>query len=187
MEILKRAVCGAGRRGTSLCEYVFSVMKDIEVVAIADPNIGQAEKLAEQMTEKTGKSPAIYDDYLKMFDEKKPDAVFIASNWETHREITFAAFERGIAVALEVGGTFTEAEWRELIEAQERTKTPFMFMENCCFGKEELFATSLARNGILGEVVYCHGSYMHDLRRIITHDGGAEGNFRSFFMMKNLW
>ena len=37
-----------------------------------------------------------------------------------------------------------------------------MFMENCCFGKEELLAASLKRNGVLGEISYCHGAYQHD-------------------------
>ncbi len=178
MKNIRITVCGAGRRGKSLCEYVFSVMKDVEVVGIADIAPDIANEVADLMLEKTGKRPSVYSSYLEMFDAEEPDAVFIASNWETHKEITIKSLERGIAVALEVGGAFSETEWREIIDVYEKTKTPFMFMENCCFGKEELFATSLARNGVLGEVVYCHGAYMHDLRKIITHDGGKEGNFR---------
>jgi hypothetical protein len=51
-----------------------------------------------------------------------------------------------------------------MVRTYEETKTPFMFLENCCFGKAELLATSLVRKGKLGEVVFCHASYCHDLR-----------------------
>ncbi|MBQ6698931.1 MAG: Gfo/Idh/MocA family oxidoreductase [Oscillospiraceae bacterium] len=178
MDVVKISICGAGRRGKSLCEFVFSVMKDVEVVAIADICIERADELADMMLEKTGKRPNTYINYADMFKAEAQDAVYIASDWKTHKEITINAFRCNIAVALEVGGEFTEAEWKELIAAYEETKTPFMFMENCCFGKVELFATSLARNGVFGEIVYCHGAYMHDLRRLATHDGDGKGNFR---------
>ncbi len=32
-----------------------------------------------------------------------------------------------------------------------------MFLENCCYGKEELFATAMARKGLFGEIVRCSG------------------------------
>lgn len=34
--------------------------------------------------------------------------------------------------------------------------------------KDELLATSLTRNGKLGEICYCHDAYCHDLRNEIT-------------------
>jgi hypothetical protein len=47
-----------------------------------------------------------------------------------------------------------------------------MFLENCCYNKDEILATSLVRNGVLGEVVYCSGCYGHDLREEIA--GGID-------------
>ena len=43
-----------------------------------------------------------------------------------------------------------------------------MFLENCCYGKKELLAANLVKAGVLGEVVYCHGAYSHDLREEIA-------------------
>lgn len=180
MKSIRLTVCGAGRRGKEICDRVFALMQDVDVVGIADLSLERANSVADLMLEKTGNRPHIYASYQEMFDAEKPDAVFVASSWETHKDITIAAFNRGIAVALEVGGAFDEAEWFALIDAYEKTKTPFMFMENCCFGRNELLAASLKRNGVFGEVVYCHGAYMHDIRKLVTHDGGEAGNFRLF-------
>jgi hypothetical protein len=41
-------------------------------------------------------------------------------------------------------------------------------MENECFGKSEALFTSLARNGVLGEIAYCQAYYCHDIREQIV-------------------
>jgi len=180
MENIRLTLCGAGRRGKDICARVFALMQDVEIVGIADCSPENAHSVADLMLEKTGNRPHVYASYQEMFDAEKPDAVFIATSWEAHRDITIAAFNKGIAVALEVGGAFDESEWFELIDTYEKTRTPFMFMENCCFGRNELLAASLKRNGVFGEVVYCHGAYMHDTIKLVTHEGGKTGNFRLF-------
>ena len=53
-----------------------------------------------------------------------------------------------------------------------------MLLENCCYNKDELLVTSLARNGKLGEICYCHGAYCHDLRNEITEVGLKRGHYR---------
>jgi hypothetical protein len=47
-----------------------------------------------------------------------------------------------------------------------------MFLENCCYYRDEILATSLVRNGVLGDISYCQGSYCHDLREEIA--GGID-------------
>ena len=104
-----------------------------------------------------------------MMDEIGGDAVLDATAWEMHVPVAVDAMRRGIAVAMEVGGAYNEEECRELIRVHKETGTPFMMMENCCYGKEELLATSLARNGKFGEIVFCQGAYAHDLRSEIAY------------------
>ena len=70
----------------------------------------------------------------------------------------------GKITAMEVCCAAELAECRELVRTYERTKTPFMFMENCCYGKFEMLTQALVRAGRLGTVVHCHGAYAHDLR-----------------------
>ena len=180
MKTIRFTLCGAGRRGKDMCERVFVDMPDVKLVAIADVSMKNAESVADIMQEKTGLRPNVYLNHKEMFEKEKPDAVFIASSWESHKEIAIDAMKRGIAVALEVGGIFSESEWFEFIDVCEETKTPFMFMENCCFGKEELLAASLKRNGVLGEISYCHGAYQHDCREIVAREGAGRENFRLY-------
>lgn len=178
MKTIKFALCGAGRRGKEMCERVFSDIPGIEMVGIADVYEANANATADVMLEKTGKRPNVYNSHKDLIEAEKPDAMFIASSWESHKEIAIDAMRAGVAVALEVGGIFSESEWFEFIDVCEETKTPFMFMENCCFGKEELLALSLKRNGVLGDVVYCHGAYQHDCRQIVARAGAGADNFR---------
>ena len=78
--------------------------------------------------------------------------------------LAIEAMRAGKITALEVGGAYSVEDCWQLVHTWEETKIPFMFLENCCYGERELLATKLARVGILGEVVYCHGAYCHDLR-----------------------
>ncbi len=164
MKKIRFAVCGAGKRGTGLTRAVLANLNGVEVCGIFDPYTDKAEALAKAVCKIKGVSPKVYTDSDTLFDEQKPDAVLVATSWESHVTVALDAMERGIACAMEVGGAYSEEECLSLIETYERTKTPFMFMENCCFGRDELLAAALARNGKLGNIVYCHGAYMHDLR-----------------------
>lgn len=180
MKTLRFVTCGAGCRGTSLTCNVLSDLDGVEVVGVCDLYEDKAESLACQLEKKGARRPRVYTDYAAMFAETAPDAVLVATAWETHVEVAVAAMRLGIAVAMEVGGAYSEAECRALVETYEETKTPFMFMENCCFDKEELLTTSLVRNGLFGEVVYCHGAYAHDLREEIAY-----GDIRRHYRLRN--
>ena len=178
MDVIKFVVCGAGQRGELLTEQVLSKLEGVKVSAVSDPYTDKAEKLCTKLSENGFDRPNVYSDYKEMFTKEKPDAVFIATSWSAHVEIALCAMEAGIAVAMEVGGAYNEEECRELIATYERTKTPFMFMENCCFNKDELLATALVRKGVFGKPVYCHGAYSHDLREEIGY-----GNIRRLYRL----
>ena len=53
-------------------------------------------------------------------------------------------------------------------------------MENCCYNRDELLATSMARAGMFGTIVHCMGSYSHDLREEITG-----GNIKRHYRLRN--
>jgi len=97
------------------------------------------------------------------------DAVFVFSDWTTHTEIAIYAMEKGIAVASEVGCEYSIDNCHTLVRTQEKTGTPYMFMENCCYNRDELLATSMARHGLFGTLIHCSGTYSHDLRKEIAY------------------
>ena len=84
---------------------------------------------------------------------------------------------RGVAVASEVNGAASYEECAALVRAYEETKTPYMFMENCCFDEQELLVTSMARAGRFGTIVHCNGAYAHDLRAEVTN-GNNKRHYR---------
>lgn len=178
MKTIKFAVCGSGRRGASIAQSVLTSLKDVEICAVSDPYIDKATALADKINEKCGYRPNVYQGHFELFENESPDAVFVATSWESHIPVSLYAMERGVPVALEVGAVYTEDECWQLVDTYEKTKTPFMLMENCCYGKEELLATAMARAGKFGEIVYCHGAYMHDLRKQIAY-GEIERHYRN--------
>ena len=106
--------------------------------------------------------------------------MYVATSWETHVEVAIDAMKLGIPVALEVGGAYCVERMWDMVHTYEATKTPIMFMENCCYGKQELLATSLVRNGILGDIVHAHGAYAHYLA-----PGIANGVARRHYRLRN--
>lgn len=177
MKTVRFVTCGAGMRGTWLTKNVLCDLPDVKVVGVCDPYEDKAQTLADKVEKKGYDRPAVYTDHEKILKELRPDAVLVSTAWETHTEVAIFAMHQGIAVAMEVGGAYNEEECRALVAAYEETKTPFMFMENCCYDKGELLATSLVRNGAFGKVVYCHGAYAHDLREEIAY-GDIQRHYR---------
>ena len=169
MKHLNFVICGTGYRGSGLSKKVICELEDVSIIGVCDVYEDKAESLANALVEKTGTRPVVYTDTQKMFRELKPDAALVSTSWKTHIQVAIQAMECGVAVAMEVGGAYSEEECRALVDTQRRTGVPFMFMENCCYNKDELLATSLARNGLFGRMVYCHGSYAHDLRREVAY------------------
>ncbi len=168
MSKIKLAICGCGGRGRTLGLTAIKTEK-FEVVALSDPYKPSIEQSVKEIGALQGFAPKTFTDYNDMYNSSDIDAVIVSCSWETHVEATVAAMEKGIPVAMEVGGAYNEQECWDLVDAYERTKTPFMFLENCCFGKVELFATSMARKGKLGTLVAINGAYGHDLRDILAN------------------
>lgn len=90
------------------------------------------------------------------------------SAWGNHFDSAIYSMKAGKPTAIEVGGAYTIEQCYELVKVYEETKTPFMMLENCCYGQKELMALNMARNGVFGKIVQCDGGYMHDLRSEIA-------------------
>ena len=162
MKKLSAAVIGLGARGyfmlSLLCE-----MENIEIVSVCDIYEDRMQAGVKYVSEKYGKPVAGFLDWHDVL-KQKPDAVFVITGWETHVDITCAALEAGIAVGCEVGGAYSVDDCFRLTEVQRRTGTPFMLLENCCYGRYEMLVMNMVAEGLFGEIVNCEGGYRHDLR-----------------------
>lgn len=168
MKKFKIALIGVGGRGEGLYRVALKQRKDVEFVAVCDEYMDRCEYVAKEMQEDGFAYPKLYTDYKSCIDENELDAVVIATAWEAHIKVSIYAMEKGVAVACEVGGAYSLEQLWELVRCYERTQTPLMMLENCCYGRMELLALNMKRQGLLGEIVHCEGAYRHDLREEVT-------------------
>ena len=172
MKKFRVALIGVGGRGEGLYRVALRFREDAEYVAVCDSYMDRCEYVAKEMEGHGRPRPTLYTDYKECIDNEQLDAVIIATAWEAHLKVSMYAMEKGIAVACEVGGSYSlEALW-ELVRCYERTKTPIMMIENCCYGRMELLALNMKSKGVLGKIAHCEGGYRHDLREEVTT--GAE-------------
>lgn len=170
-------IAGLGSRGFSLVRDLLIDMPNVEIAAVCDDFEDRAEKAQALVYEKTGKKPFATRDYSVLLDRPEVEAVLVVTPWETHIPYAIEAMKKKKPVGIEVGGASSVRECWDLVRTWEETKTPFMFLENCCFGRMELFVTNMVRQGIFGELVHCAGAYAHDLRDEIA-DGDKNHHYR---------
>ncbi len=171
MRKVKIGVIGRGCRGSGLMETMVLTDK-YEFIMICDKYEDRAENGVKFIKEKCGYAPLGTTNYHEVLANPEVEAVLISCDWEMHIPIAIDAMRAGKAVALEVGGAYSVEECFNLVEEWEKARVPFMFLENCCYNKDELLCLNMAKAGKFGRLVYASGSYSHDLRGEVT--GGKE-------------
>lgn len=162
---IKIGIIGTGNRGKSHVHNLL-LMSNTEIVAVCDLERSRAEEAAALCTKAGRKAPVIYSgdagSYKKVLSKEKPDAIIIATYWESHAAIALAAMEAGIYPGIEVPAALTvEDNWR-LVETSEKTGIPCMMLENWSFRQDNLAVLNMKRLGLLGEIVHCHCAHSHD-------------------------
>lgn len=149
MKKIRLGVIGLGCRGSTLLGTILAT-GDAQVTAVCDLYEDRVSAAIKKLTDKGEPAPKGYADYRQLLAGKECDAVYIAASWEDHARIACDAMRAGKITALEVGGACDLSECWELVDTWEQTHTPFMFMENCCWGKFELLSTCLRGRGSSG-------------------------------------
>ena len=168
MKKMRIGIVGLGARGIMILKDVLLPMEGYSITAVCDVYPDRLQQADELITAAGEQAPRKFQSYTDMLQSGMLDAVYIATSWQTHSKIAIAAMKAGIAVACEVGGAFTEQECWDMVRTYEQTKTPFMPMENCCYGRMELMLCEMKKAGVFGDIVHCDGQYGHDLREEIV-------------------
>ena len=177
MKTIRLGIIGTGSRLYSLLRDAILSCEDVEINALCDISEKNLRAAAALVEEKTGRCPTLYKKAEELIADDAVETVLIGTDWLTHVEYSVMAMRAGKTVGCEVGGgTTVEDSWR-LVRAYEETGTPVMFLENCCFGREELAALHMAKQGLFGDIVHCEGGYCHDCRWLLF-DENIEYNFR---------
>lgn len=180
MEKLNIAAIGLGARGHSVLQGLLLGMNNVNITAVCDVYEDRTEHSAAAVTTATGKTPFMTTDYNEIMTRSDVDAVLIMSAWESHTPIAIAAMENHKAVGMEVGGAYTVDECWSLVRTQQKTGTPFMFLENCCYGRTEMMVMNMIRQGLFGKIAHCSGGYCHDLREEV-----ARGEENRHYRLRN--
>ncbi|MCZ2101369.1 MAG: Gfo/Idh/MocA family oxidoreductase [Chitinophagales bacterium] len=171
---IKLGFIGVGARGLSTL-YLALRRDDIVVTTICDIDPITIKKALE-MIEKAGKpKPEVFTGsdyaYKSMLEFKNLDAVIISTPWEWHTPMSIDAMQAGKAVGCEVAGAMSLDECWQMVRTQERTKVPFMVLENVCYRRDVMAILNMTRQNMFGELVHFEGGYQHDLREVKFNDG----------------
>ena len=164
MEKVRVAVVGVGSRGRYMLEHCLLNMDNMCVTAVCDTYEDRTQWAAQKVEEVSGQKPFASTNWHDVLNPAFADAVLILSAWESHVPIAIEAMEKGIAVGMEVGGAYSLDQCWDMVRTYERTRTPCMFLENCCYGRIEMMVLRMVKQGLFGDVVHCEGGYCHDLR-----------------------
>ena len=155
-------------------------MADLEITAICDLSFEKLNRATKLLEEKGRPSPARYTDYHAMLREADLDAVVIMTGWNDRLSYAMDAMEAGKYTAIKVGCAYDISECYALVETFERTGSPVMMLENCCYGRREMAALRMAKEGLFGEIVQCSGGYYHYLNNcelfLKKDDGTVDAN-----------
>jgi hypothetical protein len=173
-EKIKVGFIGVGARGSGTLELALN-RSDILVTAICDIDVKACEVARKMVTDKGQSAPKIFssgpESFKDLLSAKDVDAVFICTPWEWHTPMSLAGMEAGKAVACEVAGAMSIDECWQLVRTYERTKTPFMIMENVCYRRDVMAVLNMVRQDVFGEMIHLEGGYQHDLREVKFNDG----------------
>ena len=168
MKRVRIGVLGLGR-GAALAQQMCQI-PGAEITAICDINPVRLHGCRDALVKLGVRPPALYgengdhDDWKRLCDRDDVDVVYSVLPRELHGEVNVFALNAGKHVMQEVPGAFTLDECWATVEAAEKNRRHCMMLENCCYGEYELLALSLAKRGLLGEIMQAETEYTHDQR-----------------------
>lgn len=163
---IKIGYVGVGRRGLHVLKNCFIKMNDVEITVICEMLDKRIEMAREVFAENQKPMPKFTKCYNDILTDPEIDAVVIMTGWDSRPKMAKEAMLADKYTAIEVGCAETLDECFELISVYEQTGTPLMMLENCCYGRREMLALNLVKQGLLGELVHCTGAYSHYLNSV---------------------
>ncbi len=177
-------VIGLGARGKWWVTEMLSHLEYVNIVGLCDLYEDRIDSCITELHEKHAISPSFTTtDYRELIENPCVEVVLVLSSWNNHCQAAIKAMRCHKPVACEVGGAYTIDQCFDLVRTYEDTHTPFMLLENCCYGKTEMTVANMVKNGLFGEIVHCDGGYMHDLREEVAY--GIQNRHYRFNEYKN--
>lgn len=145
-EIARLGIIGPGSRGQFLMSFLNKNAK-VEVVALCDiyqPSIDGALKLYPEAT--------VYKDYRKLLEDRRVDAVLIATPLNTHFQIAMDAFDAGKHVFCEKALAMTIADCYQMYQKHRATGKIFFAGQQRLFDPRYIRAMEMVQQGVFGDI-----------------------------------
>lgn len=147
-ESVRVGVIGCG--GRARCIREAADVKGFKVVAASDLELARAEQFAKDMSD--GQPWGVYDDFRKMIEQERLDAVMVETTTHARAWITILAMQMGVDTYIEKPMSLTIAEGRAMVNAARRynvvtqvgTQQRSMPINN--------WASDLVKNGAIGPI-----------------------------------
>lgn len=149
--------CGRGGTFRGMCEAIPS----LRLHAICDINQADLEAARQRLN-----ADEAYTDYDEMLEQSDIDAVLIGTPMPLHVPQAIAALQHNIHVLSEVPAGVSIAECRALVKAAKASKAMYVMAENYIYTRANILVRELVRQGLLGEVYYAEGEYLHELKQL---------------------
>lgn len=185
LDTVRIGFIGLGMRGPGAVERM-SQIEGTQVVALCDLHQDRVDS-TQKLLSAAGRPEAVgyagsEDAWKQLVERDDIDLVYIATNWQTHVEMALYAMEKGKHVAIEVPAAFTMEDIWALINTSERTRKHCMMLENCVYDFFEMTTLNMAHRGLLGEILYAEGGYIHNLSDFWEY---YEGDWRMTYNKQN--
>lgn len=165
---IRVGLIGVGPRGQWHLRNLLANHADVTIPAICDIRADRLGAAIETVKQLRGAAPVGYSageyDYRNLCARDDLDAVLISTPVYWLGRMTVDALRAGKHAAHEVSGAQTEEECWQMVEEKEKSGKRVMFLENCCYGQENMQIYNMVRQGVFGEPYYAEGSYVHDCR-----------------------
>lgn len=164
-----------GARGLSTV-LGFNGIPDASVEALCDTDAALLEKQSRELN--IPHTYRVYDDMLL----SDIDIVVVATPMQLHCEMVLKALDAGKHVLSEVtaGCSMDELWW--MVDAVERTGLTYMMAENYCYIPQVQLVGELIRRGMLGDIYYGEGEYLHDVKSLAVYPDGRT-SWRSYWQL----
>jgi predicted dehydrogenase len=166
-ERVRMAIIGLRNRGTDLAQ-LFARDEHAEVVAVCDIDDAMFEKPVKAVEKIAGKAPRTEKDFRRLLDDKKIDAVAIATPDHWHALLTVMACQAGKDVYVEKPLSHNLVEGRRAVEAARKYNRVVQMGTQRRSAPEIPEAIEHIRSGGLGKVGMAR-AWIHQKRPPIGH------------------
>ena len=168
---LKVGIIGTGIIGKSHVRNYQSMQNDVEIVAVADIDESEAQRVAQEYD-----IPHVFSDYRDLLKIDEIDSVDVCLPNFLHAPVTIAALEAGKHVYCEKPMAKTGPEAVAMYEAAQQTGKKLSVQMATVFAKETQIAKYLIKANALGNVYYVKTSHYRRRGRPYV-DGYATPHF----------